>query len=895
MRIIEIRALRGPNVYHNKPVLTMKLGLENLTEVASNEIPGFNDRLVAALPGLHEHRCSPGKPGGFLERLERGTYFAHIVEHVALELSTPVGIEVGYGKSIYAGAEGQYLVVIRYKSEEAMKEVLRTAVELTDAIAHERDYDLSTRLAKIRRLVEDSQLGPSAQTLIDAAEKRSIPWRRIGDGSLIQFGYGKYRRRTQTAVTDLTSLIATDLVQDKELTKTILREASIPVAAGITAGDESEVRELLSNLNAPYVVKPIDGHHGNGVTLGLSTLDDVIGACREAWKYSSRVIIEEQVKGSDFRILVVGGKFVAAALRTPAHVVGDGEHSVTELIEIANRDPQRGSGHSNALTKLELDEGAVACLMSQGFSGDSVLAAGQRALLKRTANLSTGGSAKDVTDETHVSVRDLCERIARVVGLDICGVDLMHSDITKPVDSMTAVIEVNAGPGLRMHVMPSEGRPRDVGGAVLDMLYPNGMPSRIPVVSVTGTNGKTTIARLIAHIASLKVKVGLTTSSGIYIDSVCVEAGDTTGPRSARLVLDDPGVEFAVLETARGGMMRSGLGYDWSDVGVVSNIRPDHFGQDGIETIEDLVRVKSLVVERVKHDGVVILNADDEQASRIFEAAGLDRKERKVVYYSMDSKHPLLMRSLRDSGFAFCIHDGWITEISEADMIKIARVSELAFTLDGTARFNVSNALAAAAAARGAGIPRDQIAEGLRTFLSNLHNYGRSNLYKVGAGYLMLDYGHNPDAIRAIGEMVKEWRLPRTTAVIGLPGDRSDALLAEGARAIADSFDRIVLRDDVDLRGRASGETPALISRIIVERTPRKPLDIVLDEKAAITHALTSMKEGELIVAFYDEFDLAMSAVRDFDPIPIDVMPAYQRPTEETRSHAESPTSAPRL
>ncbi|MEK7355583.1 MAG: cyanophycin synthetase, partial [Bdellovibrionota bacterium] len=661
---------------------------------------------------------------------------------------------------------------------------------MSEALVHDRAFDLEAELTRIKAIVKETTLGPTGRTLVDAAEARAIPWRRIGEGSLLQFGFGKNRRRVQTAVSDSTSLIAADLVQDKQLTKEVLRDASVPVANGFVARNEREIREGLSNLRPPFVVKPVDGNHGNGVTLGLNSMDEVLRACEEAWTYSSRAIVEEQVKGHDFRILVIGGTFTAACLRTPAHVIGDGEHQIEQLVEIANRDSRRGDGHSNVMTRLELDASALACLAVQGFGAKSVLAVDQRAFLRKTANLSTGGSAKDVTDETHISIRDLSERVSRIVGLDICGIDLIHGDITKPVDSSTSVIEVNAGPGLRMHVSPSEGRARDVGGAIVDMLYPNGQSSRIPIVSITGTNGKTTIARLVAHIASLGSKVGLTTSSGIYVDSVCVERGDTTGPRSARLVLDDPGVEFAVLETARGGLMRSGLGYDWSDVCVLSNIRPDHFGQDGIETLEDLVKVKALVVDRVRDGGIVVLNADDEQSRNVFETAFLDRRGKKIVYFSLDCEHQLLRESVRNAGFAFCVRNGWIMELSETDLHPVIAVSELAFAFRGTARFHLSNTLAAVAAARGSGFARDQVTAGLRSFRSNLHNFGRSNLYKVGQGYLMLDYGHNPDAIRAIGEMVSSWKMSSVTAVIGLPGDRSDELLSESARAMADGFDR---------------------------------------------------------------------------------------------------------
>ena len=885
MKILETRILRGPNVFHTRPVLVMKVDLEDRAETASDSLEGFTERLVAALPGLVEHHCSPGHRGGFVERLRRGTYFGHIIEHVALELSTPVGIEVHYGKTVYAGPDGVYNVVVRYRNEAAMRYLLEQSVEIVEKVANGVKPDIDRVLARAREIVRDTELGPSGKALVAAAEARKIPWRRIGQGSLIQLGYGKQIRRVQTAVTDNTSLIAADLVQDKELTKEYLATLSLPVPRGFSAASVEEIASRFGSIKTPVVVKPIDAHHGQGVVLNLNTLEEVLAASRDAFEYSSRVLVEEFCPGRDYRVLVIGGKLCAAAERTPAHVIGDGVSTVEKLVEIANRDPRRGEGHGCELTRIDLDNLARACLAKQGLGVDSVPAKDRSVFLRQTANLSTGGTSRDVTDVVHPSVRAICERAARHVGLDICGVDLVHPDISEAVGERTKIIEVNAGPGLRMHTHPSEGKARDVGGAIIDMLYPEGVSARIPIVSVTGTNGKTTVARLLAHVVGLDGKcVGLTTSDGIYIDDKCIEQGDTTGPISARLVLADPAVEFAVLETARGGLMRNGLGYDWSDVGVITNIREDHLGQDGLETVEDLVRVKSLVAERVREGGTIVLNADDPQASRLVRAGGLPGlrgRDADVIYYSLSPDNPIVREHLLAGHRAVCIVDDWICDLSDADCRRIARSSSLQFAFGGTAIFNVSNALAVTAAAIASGVPLAQIGKGLASFRSYLHNTGRSNVYKVGQGYVLLDYGHNPDALSAIGAMIEKWGVP-ALAVVGLPGDRSDELLKEGARAIGRSFRHVILRDDIDLRGRAPGEVPQLVAEILRNEFPGCRCEIVLDERAAVEQAVAGLGDDEVAVVFYDEFEETAAALRAFDPAPQDTLPFVPEPERPT-------------
>lgn len=889
MKILGFRTIRGPNVYHSQQVMIMKVDLEQWTDRGSHELPGFKEKLVEMLPGLKEHTCSPGHVGGFLERLDRGTYLAHIIEHIAIELANLAGSEITYGKTRYAGSFGIYDIIVRCKNEEGMKIALRSAFELAKSILEhtEAEYKVTERVEEIKRKIARTQLGPSAQALWDAAHKRGIPVRRLGEGSLLQLGYGKYRRRVQTAVSDRTSLIAADLVQDKQLTKSFLEDAAIPVPHGYVVDTEEELLEAIESFAGPYAVKPFDGHHGQGVALNLKTREDVFKAFYNAKDFSSSVIVEEMCPGRDYRVLVIGGKFSAAAERTPPQVVGDGKSTMQALIDQLNEDPRRGEGHSSILTKVEVDEILLETLRIQGLLLSSVPEKGRSVLLRGNANLSSGGTSKDVTDTVHPEVRALCERISRVVDLDICGVDIIANDLALPLNSSFKVIEVNAGPGLRMHLAPTEGEVRKVGEDIVQMLYPLGTPSRIPIAAVTGTNGKTTTVRLIHKILSLEACVGLTTSDGVYIGNEKITSGDTTGPASAQIVLSDPSVEEAVLEVARGGLLRRGLAYDWSDVGVVTNIRPDHIGQDGIEDLEDLVWIKSLVAERVKEGGTLVLNADDEQSIKLKDTPRIQRIPKNILIYSVDSKNPVLQQHIRQGGDAAWCEDGFLYLQMQKKTYRIVATKELKFAFEGKATFQVSNALAAVGASAAMGATPEQIMTGLVSFQPATENRGRLNLYQVGGGYVIMDYGHNPDAISAMGEFLSQWKSVRKTAIFGLPGDRADHILEMSSEKLAQYFDRLVIRDDHDLRGRKPGEVPHLIETYVKSRFPHVESHVKNSEKEAVESVLDHIEPNEIVVIFYDAFDSIMPLVRQYDPVPVSTIPSLDADHPHSEVEAE--------
>jgi cyanophycin synthetase len=882
MRFDSIRALPGPNVYVDRPVLWACIELETLTERESHEFPGFVPRLLERLPGLREHHCAKGMPGGFVERLHGGTYFGHIVEHVALELQNLAGVCVSLGKTLYAGAPGRYDMIVEYRNEPAARFLLPVALDLVQALLDDRPYPLEDRLCEAQRLRADTELGPSTQAIVDAAQRRGIPWLRLNDAGLVQLGYGVHRRLIAATQSDRTSSVASDVACDKALTKRLLAQAAIPVPRGIVARTRADAVAALEELTPPLVVKPLDGNQGRGISLRLCTAEEVARAFDLAVEVASSVIVEEFFEGRDYRVVVVDGKLAAASERMPAHVIGDGECTIAQLIERENLHPQRGHGHTRPLTCITVDALVEALLVRSGRRLDHILRRGERVFLRETANLSTGGTARDVTGEVHPSVARMCERAARIIGLDICGIDLLLPDIGQPVPAEGAgIVEVNAAPGIRMHHHPAQGEPRDVGGAIVSMLFPSGN-GRVPITSVTGTNGKTTVTRLIGHILGATGKtVGMTTTDGIWIGGDCVAHGDLTGFHSARSVLADPAVEVAVLETARGGIVRRSLGYDWSDVGVLTNIQADHLGQDGIETINDLLWVKSLVAERVRAGGTVVLNADDERLAELPDEPRLRRLPRRIVYFSTAADHPVVRRHVGLGGTAFFVEHGWLVEANPQRSQRIVRAASVPVTLRGTARFQIANALAAAAACRAQGLSIEETAAGLASFQSD-NNPGRMSLFQLGRGYLVVDYAHNSGAFEALLEVTGQWTDRRVTGVFTMPGDRPDELILETGRLAARCFDRLIIREDEDLRGRRPGEVSKLLAAVVREEAPEKECRIIRDESEALRTALAEMDDGEVVLLFYEKYsDRHLSLLRRHGATPassIDAAPMVHVP-----------------
>ncbi|MCC6589670.1 MAG: cyanophycin synthetase [Bryobacterales bacterium] len=852
MHVESIRAIYGPNVYSSLPVLVMKLDLEDLAGKESYELPGFNDRLISLLPGVHEHVCGLGRRGGFVERLEGGTWFGHIVEHVALELTDAVGIPVNRGKTLAAGEPGKFLVAVAFQSEPAMRALLRTAVELVQALVDNKPYPLDEKIAEARELAERSSLGPSTQAILDAADARNIPWTRLDtESSLCRLGFGIHSRYVEATISGQTGAVAVDIASNKHLTKALLREAGLPAPMGEVATTREEALAAFEKIGAPVVVKPLDGNQGRGVFLNLQTADEVAEAFECASDHSRRVVIEELFRGRDYRVLVVNGRMVAASEKTPAHVIGTGTHRIRELIDITNRDPRRSEHHSKALSSIKVDPVMEAYLRRHGRSLDTVPAAGETVWLRESANLSTGGEARDVTDAVHPTMARMCERAARTIGLDICGIDFVVPDISQAWDGTGGIIEINAAPGIRMHEFPSEGKPRRAAAAIVDMLFPPPSDGRIPLISITGTNGKTTTTRMIAHaIGSTGKVVGTTSTDNIRINGVEVATGDMTGPWSARVVLSDPSVEVAVLETARGGIVRSGLGYDWADIGVITNIQPDHIGQDGIESVEDILRIKSLVAERVRQGGTIVLNADDPLLATLAENERIARLPRNIVFFSLGENRGIVDEHVARGGTAYVLNGEWIEEISAGSVKRIVRAAELPCTVGGFADFQIANVMATIAVCRAYGMSQKAIVSALMNFNTGTHNDGRLNIYAFGSSAVVLDYGHNPMAIQAIGRMLSRLGADRTTAVLGLPGDRAQQLIEMTAVTAARHFDRLVLREDKDLRGRQPGEMLNLMRRAIAAECPECEVQVIPDELEAFKWVVRGMSPGEAVVAF---------------------------------------------
>lgn len=858
MQILSVRVLEGPNIYSYRPVVLVKLDLGDLSDVPSTAIPGFSERLTALLPGLAEHHCSRGYAGGFVKRLQEGTYLAHIFEHVALELQCLAGYDATFGKTRGTGKTGIYDVAFGFGQAPAGLEAAYAAYGLLTAVIEGRPYDVAGAVRTIRAAGDSYELGPSTGAIYQAARRRGIPVLRIGDANLLQLGYGRRQQRVWATTTGRTSLVAGDLASDKHLTKQVLAAGGITVPQGVIVTAADQAVKAWERFGAPVVLKPLRGNQGKGVAINVHGAAEVERAFAFAAAHDREVLVEEYIPGRQYRLCVVNGKMVAAAERIPAYVVGDGVHTVAELVAIVNSDPLRGEGHEKPLTKIRIDPIALTVLAKQGLTPASVPAAGRTVYIRETSNLSTGGTAVDVTDIVHPDNARLAERAAMLIGLDVAGVDIVASDISQPVGPGNgAVIEVNAAPGIRMHHYPSAGKPRDVAGAIVDYLFPDGQ-GRIPVIAITGTNGKTTVTRMIGHIwRTAGYCVGMTTTDGIYIGGQCIQKGDTTGPASARAVLTDPTVEVAVLETARGGIVRGGLAFDQCDVGIITNITEDHLGQDGIEDLDDLAYIKSLVVETVRPGGYALLNADDPYVVRL---AGRVRGE--VVYFSTEADNIVVRRHLGIGGKAFFVKDSMLYAACGSLARPISAVGDIPVTLGGIAAHNLQNALVAAAACYCLKVPLTYIRQGLATFDQNP---GRLNLLTLGDIRVCIDYGHNPAGYQALINTVRRLGATRLVGVIAAPGDRRDDVIVNVGRIAGRGFDYIYIKEDADRRGRAPGEVAELLRRGVLEaQFPEDRIVTILGEAEAVARALADARPGDLVVVFYEKYDKVLASIQEF-------------------------------
>ena len=864
MKIREINVMRGPNYWsiRRHKLIVMVLDLEDLEQKPTNLLDGFLDRMKALLPGLYEHRCSEGEPGGFYKRVTEGTWMGHVVEHIALEIQTMAGMDVGFGRTRSYGEDGVYHVVFDYLEEKVGVYAAKAAVRIAEALIEDRSYDLADDIQEMRELRENQRLGPSTASIIDEAIARGIPWIRLNKYSLCQLGYGCNQVRVQATVTSKTSSIGVDIAGDKEDTKFLLGQAEIPVPKGEIIKTETGLQEAVDYLKYPLVIKPIDGNHGRGVTTNITNWEQALEGFHLAKKISNAVIVEQYITGDDYRILLINYKLVAAAKRLPAQIIGDGVLSIDALIKKTNADPKRGYGHEKVLTYITVDDITLKLLELKGYTLDSILPIGEILVVKDTANLSTGGTSVDVTDIVHPHTVFMAERISRIVGLDICGIDFLTKDISKPVSEVGgAVIEVNAGPGFRMHLAPAEGLPRNVAAPVIDMLYPPGKNSRIPIVAVTGTNGKTTTTRLIAHMAKMMgYTVGFTTTDGIYIQNHLMMQGDCSGPGSAEFVLKDPTVNFAVFETARGGILRAGLGFKNCNYAIVTNVAPDHLGLKGIHTLEQLAKVKGVVVESVLPDGYAILNADDDLVYAMRE-----RVNCKLALFSMDEDNPRIKKHMREHGIAAIYENGFITICKGEWKMRVVKAVNVPLTYGGRASFMIQNVLPAVLTAYFNGFELDDIKAALESFIpSPAQTPGRLNMFDFKHFSILLDYAHNPAGLQALKKFIdKIDAYPKVGIIAGI-GDRRQEDNEGIGKIAAEMFDEIIVRQDKHLRGKTDQEIIDMLTAGIKQHDLNKPFKVIPKESEAIKYAIENVKEGSFIVVCSDVVPDALELVQRY-------------------------------
>jgi cyanophycin synthetase len=854
MEFRKVLALRGPNLWASFPVLEAWVDLGVLKDAPSNELPGFAERLMAWLPSMIEHRCGLGYRGGFFERLRDGTYAGHILEHVCLELQSLSGAEISFGKARETTEEGVYKVIIEYLEEDHGRATLESGRQLLLAAIYDQPFDVAAEVKKLRSLYQNVRLGPSTGAIVRAAVDRDIPFRRLNEGSLIQFGQGSKQRRILASETDRTGAIGESIAQDKEMTRRLLRAVGVPVPEGRPVNSAEEAWEAAQEIGLPVVVKPQYGSQGRGVATNLTTKDQVIHAYNAAREHEATVVVERFALGADYRLLVIGGKLVAAARREPAQVFGDGVHTVRQLVDAVNTDPRRGEDHATSLSKIPLDAVSLGVLADQGFTVDSIPTDGTKVLIRRNANLSTGGTATDVTDEIHPDLAARAIDAARMIGLDVAGIDIVSLDITRPLDELRGVVvEVNAAPGLRMHLEPSSGKPRPVGEAIVSTLFADVENGRIPIVAVTGVNGKTTTTRFIAHlVGGSGLHVGMATTDGIYVDGRRIDKGDCSGPLSAASLLMNPGVDAAVLETARGGILRAGLGFDRCNVGVITNIgEGDHLGLSDVHTLEKLAQVKRCVAEVVAPDGYGVLNADDPAVAEM-----ADHCSGKIIFFSRRPENSVVATHRGHGGRAVLAKNGAIVLLEGDEETVLLSFDRVPLTHGGRVGFQVENTLASVAAAWGLGVSLDQIRAGLESFGAGVRSIpGRFNLLEINGTTVVVDYGHNISSLTALVETLNLFPHRRRTVVYSAAGDRRDEDLIRQGEILGNHFDRVILYEDHYLRGREEGEIMALF-RQGAERGGR--VTEILEVRGAVKSvesALNIVQKDELLVVQADVID----------------------------------------
>ena len=859
MKIKNQKIFEGRNIYSHKKCIRLDVDLCGYSDIPSKDIEGFNEGLLKMLPELKTHRCGIDEEGGFVKRLKEGTYLSHICEHIIIAIQNKLGIDVSYGKSREIKGDFYY-IIFQYEYKAVGIESARLSIDIINSLISGIKFDFDKRMKLLTEILNNEIIGPSTLAIKNAALRYNIPVFEIGDSGFYQIGYGKQGRMIEATIGANTSCVSTDIASDKMLTKELLIQQNIPVADGAKIYNAISLLKEGERIGYPLVIKPRFGSKGNGVALNLKSDKELIKAYNYLKDIHNELMIERYVEGNDYRVCVVNYNVVAVSLRIPPFIIGDGKNNVKNLIRILNSDSKRGYDHEKPLTKIKIDDSLLKFLKKQNMNLLTIPEKGEKIKLRENANLSTGGIAIDCTDKISEENKKICIRAAQTIGLDICGIDIKTTDIEKSLHENGVIMEINAAPGIRMHHYPTEGRVRDVGEAILKLQY-NGVPHNIPVVSITGTNGKTTTTRLISHVLkSMGYTVGMTSTEGTYIDGECIQTGDNSGYYSAKTVLLNKNVEVAVLETARGGIIRNGLAYDLADVAVITNITEDHIGIDGIEDMKELSKVKALVGEAVKKDGYVIINADDEWSIKI-----LDRIKNEKIFFSMNNENEIIKKAINEGKIVIYVKDNYLYANNNRREYKIIGIKNIPITLDGVLEFNIQNVMAACGALIGMGIDYCMIAKGFKTFkLNENYNLGRFNIYDLNGVKVILDYGHNIEGYRAVLKCLKKIKNKRVIGVIGIPGDRNDNMALSVGKLCGKYIDKIYIKEDGDKRGRKKEEMARLLEKGVLLSREKKFYKIILDEKEALKEALKTSLKGDIIVVFYEELQPLIDVINQY-------------------------------